>query len=119
MIGGIAAMIAVATLAVAGVVACGIETSGRSFSKYPRARAPRAHPLEGELDMSATRWRWSLIGAWLALTCMAVIAINGIAPRSWLLLLVCGVVPPAMLLWLWNEDRPLLLGSLHRRQRQL
>jgi hypothetical protein len=39
--------------------------------------------------------------------------------RSWLLLLVFGVIPPAMLLWLWNKDRPLLMGSLRRRQKQL
>jgi hypothetical protein len=69
--------------------------------------------------MSATQWRWSLIGAWLALTCMTFIAINSMAPRSWLLLLVFGTIPPAMLLWLWNEDRPLLIGSLHGRQKHL
>jgi len=64
--------------------------------------------------MSAPRWRWSLIGVWLALTGMTFIAIDGMAARSWLLLLVFGVVPPAMLLWLWNEDRPLLIGSLRK-----
>jgi hypothetical protein len=50
---------------------------------------------------------------------MTVIAINGMAPRSGLLLLLFAVVPPAMLLWLWNEDRPLLIGSLRTRQKQL
>lgn len=69
--------------------------------------------------MSASRWRWSLIGVWFALTSITFIAIDSTAARSWLLLLVFGVVPPAMLLWLWNEDRPLLIGSLHRRQKQL
>jgi hypothetical protein len=68
--------------------------------------------------MSALRWRWSLIGVWFALTLIAFIAINGTAPRSWLLLLVFSLIPPAMLLWLWNEDRPLLLGSLHSWQKR-
>jgi hypothetical protein len=69
--------------------------------------------------MSARRWRWSLIGVWFALTAIAFVAINSMAGRSWLLLLVFGFIPPAMLLWLWNEDRPLLIGSLHRRQKRL
>ena len=33
--------------------------------------------------------------------------------------LVCGVMPPAMLLWFWHEDRPLLTGSLSRREKRL
>jgi len=46
-------------------------------------------------------------------------AIDSMTTRSWLLVFVFGVTPPAMLLWLWNEDRPLLMGSLRRRQQQL
>lgn len=69
--------------------------------------------------MSAPRWRWSVIGVWVALISMTFIAVDSMAARSWLLLLVFGFVPPAMLLWLWNEDRPLLLGSLHRRQKRV
>ena len=69
--------------------------------------------------MTAPRWRWSLIGVWFALACMTFVAINSMTHRSWLLLLVFGLIPPAMLLWLWNEDRPLLIGSLRRRQKQL
>jgi hypothetical protein len=69
--------------------------------------------------MSALRWRWSLIAVWIALACMTFIANNGVASRSWLLLVVFVAIPPAMLLWLWNEDRPLLIGSLHRRQTRL
>ena len=74
--------------------------------------------VEEEDSMSAPRWRWSLIGVWFALTCMTFIALGSWAARSWLLLLVFGLLPPAMLLWLWNEDRPLLIGSLRRRQNQ-
>lgn len=68
--------------------------------------------------MSTLRWRWSLIGVWFALTCMTFIAVDSMVPRSWLLLFVFGIVPPAMLLWLWNEDRPLLIGSLRSGKRQ-
>ena len=68
--------------------------------------------------MSAPQWRWSLIGAWLALTCITFLAIESLAIRSWLLLVVFGIIPPAMLLWAWNEDRPLLIGSLHARRTQ-
>ena len=69
--------------------------------------------------MSAPQWRWSLIGAWLALTAIAFIAIDSMALRSWLLLLVFGVIPPTMLLWAWNEDRPLPIASLRGRRTQL
>ena len=69
--------------------------------------------------MSARQWRWSVIGVYLALTCITFIGIGSIAGRSWLLLLLFAFVPPAMLLWLWNEDRPLPIGSLSRRQNRL
>ena len=69
--------------------------------------------------MSVSQWRWSLIGAWVALACVTFIAIGNMVPRSWLLLLVWAIVPPAMVLWLWNEDRPLLMGTLRRGQKQL
>jgi hypothetical protein len=69
--------------------------------------------------MSGPLWRWSLIGVWIALTCITFIAIGSMAARSWLLLLAFSTIPPAMMLWLWNEDRPLLMGSLRPRQKQL
>lgn len=69
--------------------------------------------------MSAHQWRWSLILLWVVATALMFAAIGSVAARSWLLLLVTGLVPPAMLLWLWNEDQPLLIGSLHRRRRGL
>lgn len=68
--------------------------------------------------MSASQWRWSVIGIWLTLSSIIFITIDSMTLRSWLLLLVCGVIPPAMLLWLWNEDRPLLMGSLQQRQQR-
>ena len=69
--------------------------------------------------MSTPRWRWFLIGIWFAVTCASFIAIDNVATRSWLLLMVFAFVPPTMLLWLWSEDRPLLIGSLGRRQTRL
>lgn len=67
--------------------------------------------------MSNPRWRWSLIGIWLTVTCITFIAIDSMAVRSWLLLLVVGLIPPAMLLWAWNEDRPLPIESLHGQRK--
>ena len=62
--------------------------------------------------MSGPEWRRGLIGAWLALTCITFVAIDNGELRSWLLLLVFGLIPPAMLVWLWNEDQPLPIESL-------
>lgn len=69
--------------------------------------------------MSTLQWRWSLISLWVALSCVTFAAIDSMAARSWLVLLVSGVIPPAMLLWLWNDEQPVLIGSLHRRQKRL
>jgi hypothetical protein len=69
--------------------------------------------------MTAPRLRWSLIGVWLACTCIAFFVIDNVTARSLMLLLVFAVIPPTMLLWRWNENRPLVIGSLYRRQKQL
>ena len=69
--------------------------------------------------MSAPQWRWSVIGVWLALTCITFIGIDSVSLRSWLLLLVVGFIPPTMLLWAWNEDQPLPIGSLSPRRQRL
>jgi hypothetical protein len=66
--------------------------------------------------MSAPRWRWSLIGVWIALTCIVFVANNDITSRSWLLLVMFGLIPPAMLLWLWNENGPQPVGSLREEK---
>ena len=62
--------------------------------------------------MSAPRWRILVIATWLALTCITFVYVGTVAARNWWLLVVSGAIPPAMLLWLWNDDRPQLLGTL-------
>ena len=62
--------------------------------------------------MSAPQLRWSVIGVWLATCCIGFWAVDSMTARSWLLLIVSGIIPPLMLLWLWNEQRPVLMGSL-------
>ena len=65
--------------------------------------------------MSAPHWRWSLIAAWVCVTCATFIVLGSMAGRSWWLLLVAAVTPPLMLLTFWTEDRPLPIGTLRRR----
>ncbi len=67
--------------------------------------------------MSVMQWRRSAIIAWLALSCAVFLVAGSTTERSWWLLIASAAIPPAMLLWLWNEDRPLLLGSLRAGNR--
>lgn len=68
--------------------------------------------------MSTPRLRWLLISVWIALTCSTFVWIGSLTPRSWLLLVVSGAIPAAMVLWLWNEDQPQLLGTLRSDTRR-
>lgn len=68
--------------------------------------------------MSTPRLRLLLIGAWITLACVTFVAVGSVAPRSWLLLLLGGVIPPLMLVWLWTEDGPQLIGSLRSTSRR-
>ena len=90
--------------------------TGPSLKPFTIGRAE--HPLitQRDLHMPAPQWRRTLIGMWLAVACFTFIGIDSMAVRSWLLLVVCGVIPPAMLLWAWNEDRPLPIESLSARR---
>jgi hypothetical protein len=57
--------------------------------------------------MSARQqWPWFAIAAWFALACITFISVDSMAARSWLLLLVAGALPPTMLPWLCDEERP-------------
>jgi hypothetical protein len=68
--------------------------------------------------MSPSRLRWFLIGAWIALTCTVFAWIGSLTARSWMLLFVSGAIPAAMVLWLWNQDQPQLLGPLRSTPRR-
>ena len=67
--------------------------------------------------MAASAWRRCLIGSWFALTCVTFVVIGNADMRSWLMLLVFGLIPPAMLVWFWNENRPLPVAFLRVRRR--
>ena len=68
--------------------------------------------------MSASRWRWLLIGVWIAFTCCTFAWIGSLTARSWMLLFITAAIPAAMVLWLWNEDQPQLLGTLNSDARR-
>lgn len=69
--------------------------------------------------MSAPRVRLLVIGVWVALACLAFVSTGSLVARSWLLLVVGGTIPPAMLLWLWNDDRPQPIGALRSTSRRV
>ena len=66
--------------------------------------------------MSSPRVRWCLIGIWMVLASMVFISVGSWTERSWLLLFVSATIPPTMMLWFWNEDRPLLMGAIPLRR---
>ena len=67
--------------------------------------------------MSGSQWRRLLMSGWVTLVCVVFVAIDNREVRSWLLLAIFGLIPPGMLVWLWNEDRPLPLTSLRMRRK--
>lgn len=68
-------------------------------------------------SMSSHQWRWCLIASWIAGAAIVFIAVGSWTGRSWLLLCVIAAIPPAMMLWFWNEDRPLILEPIRVRQK--
>jgi hypothetical protein len=68
--------------------------------------------------MTSLSLRHSLTVTWIGLLLVAFALVDISTVRSWLTLIVLAVVPPLMLLWLWNDDKPVILGALgdgHRR----
>lgn len=62
--------------------------------------------------MSARQqWRWFAIAVWFAVACIIFISIDSMAARSWLFLLVAGVLPPTMLPWLVQPRTPPASGG--------
>ena len=64
--------------------------------------------------MSSPHVRLYLIGLWMAVGAMVFIGVGSWTERSWSLLFVAATIPPAMMLWFWNEDRPLNMERLRR-----
>jgi hypothetical protein len=67
--------------------------------------------------MSSPQWHWYLIASWIAGAALVFIGVGGWTERSWLLLCVIAALPPAMMLWFWNEDRPLIMERIRMRQK--
>ena len=66
--------------------------------------------------MPSPRLRWYLIGVWIALASIAFLSVGSWTDRSWWLLFVSATIPPTMMLWFWNEDQPLLMGTIRMRR---
>jgi hypothetical protein len=66
--------------------------------------------------MPSPRLRWYLIGTWVALAAIAFLSVGSWTDRSWWLLFVSATIPPTMMLWFWNEDQPLLMGTIRMRR---
>jgi hypothetical protein len=64
--------------------------------------------------MSAPRWRLSLIAVWLIVALVAFVMLGSISLRGISLLVVLGLIPPVMLVWLWNDDGPMMIGPAGR-----
>jgi len=65
--------------------------------------------------MSLARWHWLLVGVWFAVTSLAFVAVESPIARSWLLLIVFGVVPAAAWLWLFTDHQPQLARAVRRQ----
>jgi hypothetical protein len=109
MIGGIAAH-------------CSYSTACLAVTRLPKRQArvirQGSHVLaiEHRSRMSALSLRSPLTVIWIALAFVAFRWIDISSVRSWLTLMVVAVVPPLMMLWLWNDAKPVLIGALTRRQ---
>lgn len=68
--------------------------------------------------MSTLNTRWFLIAVWVV--CAIGIFSVSDAPdmRAWSIFAVAALLPPVMLLWLWNEDGPAPLGTLREAARR-
>jgi hypothetical protein len=59
--------------------------------------------------------RWYLIALWIAVAAVVFINVGSWTGRSWSLLFITGTIPPAMMLWFWNEDQPLVMERIKTR----
>jgi len=58
--------------------------------------------------------RWSLCALWAALSLLVFMALDGSSLRSWIALIVTGMVPPAVFIGLWSEGPPPTIAEVLR-----
>ena len=57
---------------------------------------------------------WWISAAWVSLTLLVALAADASSLRSWMLVTVVGVIPPLVLLKLWNDGpSPTIAEVLH------
>ena len=66
--------------------------------------------------MSVPSVRTFAIALWVCATVTALTWAHQLNAAHWTTVLVLVTVPPAMLLWFWNKETPLVIGSLSRRE---
>jgi hypothetical protein len=58
--------------------------------------------------------RWSLCALWAALSLLVFMALDASSLRSWIALIVTGMVPPVVFIGLWNEGPPPTIAEVLR-----
>jgi hypothetical protein len=62
---------------------------------------------------------WWISAVWVSLTLLVALAAEGSSVRSWMLVMVVGVIPPAVLLRLWSDGpSPTIAEVLHATERK-
>lgn len=56
--------------------------------------------------MSSHSIRCSITASWFALALLTFLAAGDSSGRSWVLLAMAGIVPPAVMLALWKDEPP-------------
>jgi hypothetical protein len=49
---------------------------------------------------------WSISAAWVSLSLLLALVADASSVRSWMLVTIVGVIPPLVLLKLWNDGPP-------------
>lgn len=55
--------------------------------------------------------RWSLCGLWLSIALLTFLFLDPSSARSWLTLAAVSVIPPVILLRVWNDRPPVKIAS--------
>jgi hypothetical protein len=56
---------------------------------------------------------WWISAAWVSLSLLLALVADASSVRSWMLVTIVGVVPPLVLLKLWNGPPPTIAEVLH------